>query len=355
MWRLLPVNAFFTAEGFSLISQAYSSFMLCINNHDVRPRFNLAAEEYLLKDFTDDIFMLWRNGPSIIVGKHQNTLSEINTDYVRENNIEVVRRLTGGGAVFHDLGNLNFTFISNSPRQHGTSGMDFRKYTRPILDILQNLGIDARFEGRNDLTINGKKFSGNAECVYKNRVLHHGTILFSAHLPDLSSALRADPMKFSDKAVKSVRSRVTNVSEHLSSPMEVEAFRDMVFGHILEMYADSRIYQFSVADIARIEKLREEKYDTWDWNFGQSPVYNFRKVVKTPGGTVEFDFQVEKGIIVSARIFGDFFSTRDVAEIEQLLAGTPHEAGALRTLFESLTVGEYFNNAGLDDLLPGML
>lgn len=329
--------------------------MLCINNHDIRPRFNLAAEEYLLKEFTEDVFMLWRNGPSIIVGKHQNTLAEINTDYVRDNHIEVVRRLTGGGAVFHDLGNLNFTFISHSPRQHGKSGMDFRKYTRPILDILQNLGIDARFEGRNDLTIGGKKFSGNAECVYKDRVLHHGTILFSAHLPDLSAALKTDPLKFSDKAVKSVRSRVTNVSEHLASPMGVEEFRDRIFNHILEMYAESRVYRFSESDLNRIEKLRVDKYDTWDWNFGQSPVYNFRKMVKTPGGTVEFDFQVEKGQIVSARIFGDFFSTLDIADLEKSLTGIAHEHTALREILESLPLAEYIHQAGVEDLLPGML
>ncbi|HRC66441.1 MAG TPA: lipoate--protein ligase family protein, partial [Bacteroidales bacterium] len=148
--------------------------MFCINNQNTNPYFNLASEEYLLKNYEEDVFMLWRNEPSIIIGKHQNALAEINIEYVKENHIKVVRRITGGGAVFHDLGNLNFTFISNSPNSKPV--MNFKKYTQPIVDVLVNLGVDARFEGRNDIVIDGKKISGNAECVYKNRFLHHGTI-----------------------------------------------------------------------------------------------------------------------------------------------------------------------------------
>ena len=186
--------------------------MLCIKDSHTDPYFNIAADEYALKYLEDDCFMLWRNEPSIIVGKHQNTLAEINVDYVMKNNIKVVRRISGGGAVFHDLGNLNFTFVKNAGED---AQGDFRKFTQPILDVLQSMGINAKFEGRNDLTIDGKKFSGNAESIWKNRVLHHGTLLFSAVMTDLSAALKVNPLKFQDKAVKSVRSRVTNISEHL--------------------------------------------------------------------------------------------------------------------------------------------
>ena len=327
--------------------------MLCIDNQNTKPQFNLAAEEYLLKNFQDDIFMLWRNEPSIIIGKHQNALAEINVDYVKANGINVVRRMTGGGAVFHDLGNLNFTFIESHDGE-GKASMDFRKYTQPILDILQNLGIDARFEGRNDLTIEGKKFSGNAECIYKNRVLHHGTILFSAQLPDLSAALKVDPAKFNDKSVKSVRSRVTNVSEHLTRPMNVLEFKDLIFKHIMELYQDARIYHFSADDLQAIENLKATKYDTFEWNFGQSPEYNFRKVVKTGGGFVEFDLMVDKGIITSARIFGDFFSLGDTDEIEEALRGIAHTHEAVSQVLDTFDLGLYFSNISKEELLAAM-
>ncbi|HOQ49218.1 MAG TPA: biotin/lipoate A/B protein ligase family protein, partial [Candidatus Kapabacteria bacterium] len=243
--------------------------MLCILNNSTEPYFNLAAEEYFFNNFSENIFMLWRNSPAIIVGKHQNTLAEINYDYVKENNIKVVRRMTGGGAVFHDLGNINFTFIETGESE---KLVDFRKYVQPILDILLKLGVNAKFEGRNDLTIDGKKFSGNAEHVYKNRILHHGTILFPAKMSDLSQALNVKDVKYT---VKSVRSRVTNVSEHLQTPLTVLEFINLVFNHILEMYEDAKIYEITEEDIKKINELVEKKYSTWEWNFGYSPEYNF--------------------------------------------------------------------------------
>ena len=174
--------------------------MLCIINTNTKPYFNLAAEDYVLRNFKDDCFMLWRNKPSIIIGKHQNTLAEINLEYVKDNNIDVVRRLSGGGAVFHDLGNLNFTFIKNA-KDEG-SLVDFKKYIQPILEVLQSLGVNAKFEGRNDIMIDGKKISGNAEHVFKRRVLHHGTLLFLSQIADLSKALKVNPLKYQDNGVK---------------------------------------------------------------------------------------------------------------------------------------------------------
>ena len=191
--------------------------MLCIYNKNTNPYFNLACEEYILKEFNEECFMLWRNSPCIVVGKNQNTLSEINKDYVDKNNITIVRRLSGGGAVFHDLGNINFTFISNQKETFN----DFKRFTVPIIDALKQLNVNAEFSGRNDLTIDGKKFSGNAQYCYKNRVLHHGTLLFSANVKDISQSLNVKEKKFEGKAVKSVKSRVTNISSHLKSPMKV--------------------------------------------------------------------------------------------------------------------------------------
>ena len=325
--------------------------MICIFDQNTDPCFNLAAEEYVLKNFTEDCFMLWRNGPSIIVGKHQNTLAEINLDYVRENQIKVVRRLSGGGAVFHDLGNLNFTFIVS-----GEDGnlVDFRKFTQPILEVLKKLGIDARFEGRNDLTINGLKFSGNAEHVYKNRTLHHGTLLFSAVISNLSEALKVNPLKFTDKAVKSVRSRVTNISEHLPEPMDVMDFAGHIMQHITETYQDTRAYAYTPEDILAIEKLRDEKYSQWEWNFGYSPKYQFEKGIRTPGGNIEFHLNAEHGIISEIRIFGDFFHRYDIDTIEKALTGVRHEPETIRKALSEFTFDDYFKNVPIDEFIAGM-
>lgn len=325
--------------------------MLCIKHPNTDPQFNLAAEEHVLKSFTDDVFMLWRNEPSVIVGKHQNTLAEINLDFIREKQVKVVRRLSGGGAVFHDLGNLNFTFIMN-----GDEGnlVDFRKFTKPILDVLLKLGIEAKFEGRNDLTIEGKKFSGNAEHVYKNRVLHHGTLLFSSQMADLSEALKVNPLKYQDKAVKSVRSRVTNISEHLKQQMDVEAFRDLIMQHIVEVYPDCAAYDYSTDDLNKINHLRKTKYSTWDWNFGYSPKYMLEKMVKTTGGNVEFHLNVEKGLISELKIYGDFFNKKDVVEIEQLLIGCPHDVNHVTEKLTSINFTEYFVNIPVEEFVPGM-
>jgi len=326
--------------------------MLIIRRHNTDPYFNLATEEYVLKEIKDDSFMLWRNAPSIIVGKHQNTLAEINLDYVRENNIKVVRRLSGGGAVFHDLGNLNFTFTMQG---EGNNLIDFRKYTEPILEVLVKLGIDARFEGRNDLTIEGKKFSGNAMHIWKNKVLSHGTLLFSSHMPDLGAALNADPLKFKDKAVKSVRSRVTNISEHLITPMDVLEFSTLIENHIMEKYPDVVLYELTEKDHERIREMVQSKYGTWEWNFGYSPQYNFRKVLRTNNsGTLEFNIDVADGIIRDIKIFGDYFNMSDTEEIENVLRNVQHSEVKIREALAQYTISDYFNNLTLDEFMEGM-
>ncbi|TRZ71665.1 MAG: lipoate--protein ligase [Bacteroidetes bacterium] len=326
--------------------------MLIIRRHNTDPYFNLATEEYVLKEIGDDTFMLWRNAPSIIVGKHQNTLAEINLEYVRENNIKVVRRLSGGGAVFHDLGNLNFTFTMKG---EGNNLINFRKYTEPILEVLVKLGINARFEGRNDLTIGGKKFSGNAMHIWKNKVLSHGTLLFSSHMPDLSGALNADPLKFKDKAVKSVRSRVTNISDHLITPMDVLEFSTLIENHIMEKYPDAILYELADEDHERIREMVESKYGTWEWNFGYSPQYNFSKVLRTQNsGTIEFNIDVTDGIIRDIRIFGDYFNMCDTEEIENALRNIQHSKGKIREALSPYNISDYFNNLTVDEFLEGM-
>lgn len=322
--------------------------MLCICNISTNPYFNLAAEEYLLNGFNEDIFMLWRNSPSIIVGKNQSTLSQINLDYVRKHSIPVVRRLSGGGAVFHDLGNLNFTFIQGCKDIN-----NFKKFTMPVLEILQALSIDAQFSGRNDLTIDGKKFSGNAECIYNHKVLHHGTLLFSSAVEDLSSALKVNPSKFKGKGISSAASRVTNISEYLKYPITIMEFRDMIMEHIMKKYGASGIYEFTKNDTSAISELMNEKYMTYDWNYGRSPKYSFRNEIKYPGGIIELCFDVSDGIITGLSITGDFFGKYDVSDIEKALTGARHNIDDLEKILSRFNIDDYFSGASMQYIIEG--
>ncbi|ORX22507.1 lipoate--protein ligase [Thermoanaerobacterium sp. PSU-2] len=325
--------------------------MIYIYNKNTDPYFNLAAEEYVLKQFSDECFMLWRNRPSIIIGKNQNALAEINLDYVKEHNIPVVRRLSGGGAVFHDLGNVNFTFIVNDDL-NGFS--DFRRFTQPIIDVLRKLSLNAEFSGRNDITIDGKKISGNAQYYYKNRILHHGTLLVSSNMADLSAALKVRPIKFEDKGVKSVSKRVTNINEHLEKPIDIEEFINLIMDDIRLTTGGSGLYEFTDEDIRNIERLRDEKYNTWEWNFGMSPDYNLKNEKKFSGGTVEVDLNVSDGIIRDIKIYGDFFGKKDVKDVEEMLKGVKHSENDIKNALSSIDIGEYFSNITLENLLEVM-
>lgn len=325
--------------------------MNIVRSNTSNPAFNLATEEFLMNHKQDNWFYLYINAPSIIVGKHQNSLAEINVDYVKENGVIVIRRTTGGGAVFHDPGNLNFTFIM---KEHSGETADFRKYTQPIIDVLQAMDVDAKFEGRNDMTIEGKKFSGNAKAFYNGKILQHGTLLFNSTLPNLSQALKLNPLKYRDKAVKSISSRVTNISEHLKHDITLEEFEKRIVDHVRTMYADAKVYELTEEDRAAIQKLVDEKYGTWDWNFGNSPKYNFQKGIKTSGGHVEVNLEVRKGQIEDVKIFGDFFNTRDVSELENLLRGAPHEREKIRDVLSTVGIEKYLNNVTVDEFVKGM-
>lgn len=325
--------------------------MLLINNTCTNAYFNLAMEEYFLKNCNEDIFLLWRNENAIIVGKNQNTLSEINYDYVKNNNIKVVRRQSGGGAVFHDLGNINFTFISCNDN----SFSDFKRFTMPIIDALKELGIEAEFSGRNDLLINNQKFSGNAQYNYKNKVMHHGTLLFSSEINDLSNALKVKPLKFEGKGVKSVKSRVTNISSHLKKEMSVLEFKDYLMNFINKRDENSRFYELSDEDMKNINKLVEEKYSTWEWNFGNSPKYSLNNELKYPGGNVEFNLDVKDGIIKNIKFFGDFFGKEDVSFIEDELKNIKHSEDSIKAALKDINIDNYFLNCNIDILVDGIM
>ncbi|HRY84606.1 MAG TPA: lipoate--protein ligase, partial [Candidatus Cloacimonadota bacterium] len=273
--------------------------MLSIFSASKHAPFNIATEEYLLRHTEHEVFLLYINRPSIIVGVHQNSIAEINLDYVKEHKIPVVRRLTGGGTVFHDLGNLNFCFIMKAAQD---SPWNFERYTAPILEVLQELGVNAMLKGRNDLVIDDRKFSGNAKLVEKGKILQHGTILFDSHIGALSAALKVNPLKFNDKAVKSVRSRVTNVSEHLQQELSLQDFTSLVRAKVQSIYPEVRDYSFSDSETAQIQKLADEKYSGWEWNFGASPKYNLSRALRTPAGTLEAYLDVQEGKIESIRV-----------------------------------------------------
>ena len=325
--------------------------MLLINNTNTNAYFNLAMEEYFLKNTNEDIFLLWQNENSIIVGKNQNTLSEINYDYVKENNIKVVRRLSGGGAVFHDLGNINFTFISCNDN----SFSDFKKFTMPIVEALKELNVHAEFSGRNDLLIDGQKFSGNAQYNYKNKVMHHGTLLFSSEINDLSNALKVKPSKFQGKSVKSVKSRVTNISSHLDKKMTVLEFKDYLMDFINKRDENSHFYELNDKDVESINKLVEEKYSTWEWNFGYSPKYSLNNELKYPGGNVEFSLDVHDGLIKDIKFFGDFFGKEDISFIENKLRNVKHNEYSIKSALENVDINNYFLNCNIDILISGIM
>lgn len=323
--------------------------MLFINNTNTNPYFNLALEEYLIKNFNEDFFMLWRDTPCIVIGKNQNALSEINISYVNKDNIPVIRRLSGGGAVFHDLGNVNFTFISNESRYTN----DFKKFTQPIIDVLSKLGINSEFSGRNDIIIDGKKISGNAQYIYKERTLHHGTLLFSSKKSNISKYLNPKSSKFEGKNVASVESRVTNIKSHLKKSLEINEFINIILNHVLYI-ENVQEYKLTDTDIKNINNLVEKKYSTWEWNFGQSPRYNFKKDIKHTGGIIEIFIFAEKGIIKEIRINGDFFSKNDITDLENLLVGVRHERESIINTLSSLNINDYFLNITLGEVVESM-
>ena len=320
--------------------------MLVIKGVSVDPHFNLASEQYLMDNFDEDIFYLWQNDRSVIIGKNQNTLSEIDPVFVAENGIKVARRLTGGGAVFHDLGNLNYSVIEKAT--DGAFG-NYALFSESVIDYLRSLGLDASLSGRNDILACGKKISGNAQTLRNGRLLHHGTLLYSADLSRLAGALRPRPEKYQSRGIKSVGSRVANVKDLLETDADVGAFAEGLYRSILKREG-AREYAFSDADTAAVEKLRLEKFSTWEWNYGEAPRYAFKNGKRTEGGVVEISLSAEGGVIKEIKITGDFFGRKDVSELEKKLMGVRHDPADVRKALAAAPASDYISGASVEEL-----
>jgi len=309
--------------------------MHCITLGSDNPFFNLAVEEVLLKNSKEDYLILGINKTSVIIGKHQSAHREVNTKFITENNIPVIRRITGGGTVFHDKGNLNFTFIKQS---ESGKQIDFKKYTLPIIEFLSSVGVESKFEGKNDLKVDGYKISGNAEHVYRNRVLHHGTILFSASLDLLRNSLRKDKSAYTTRAVESNPSSVMNLNEKLSGFRDVYDFRSEMMKYFIQSNPGAEIYNLSPEDIKAADLLAETKYKTWEWNWAYCPEYTFRNTFQFKGNPHHCVLSIKDGIITSCSIEG----SRELLYLSYKLVGCRHMVSDLSRVFkeENITVSE---------------
>lgn len=319
-----------------------------IRNMKTDPYYNMAAEEYFLTRFEEEIILLWRNRRAVVIGQNQNALEEVDCDYVKEHEIAVVRRLSGGGAVFHDLGNVNYTVIRSF--QDGLFS-NYEYFTRPVCGYLNTLGVKAELSGRNDLLIEGMKFCGNAQTKRGNRIMHHGCILFSADVEDLSGALSPSRLKLESKGVKSVRSRVTNVASHLPKPMAPGEFFEGLYEYFRREGQGLTEYEITPEDEAEITRLAAKKYSTWEWNFGKSPGYTLQKAEKFSFGLVDVRLNVSRGLIQEIKIYGDFFGIKEISELEQLLRGKKHREGELSAALGEIVPDDYISGMKREELL----
>lgn len=298
--------------------------MLTVLNFSHGPFYNQAFEEFVFQTFRDDdVFLLWQNSPAVIVGSYQNICREVHVETLRKLGIPVVRRMSGGGTIYTDLGGWQFTFIQHRE----TEEIEFHQYIAPVIDALGELGVQAEFNGRNDLTIEGKKFSGNAQYRLGDCIVHHGSLLFDTDIRQMVESTTVDSYKILSKSIKSVRDRVTNIAEHLPAPMDPETFKECMVRHI--MNGSDAVYEVTAEDNARIREIAAEKFNNWERIYGADPKFNIERTGRFAGGKMQFKIDVRKGVIQSAAVYGDFFSTLDAETICAALTGCRYERSAV--------------------------
>ncbi|NGP88796.1 lipoate--protein ligase [Fodinibius halophilus] len=325
--------------------------MIFIDNEGVtNPHLNLALEEYALRnlDYSHDYLLFYINDPSIIIGRNQNTLEEINHEYVEQEDIYVVRRISGGGAVYHDTGNLNFSFITDYDKKHLNN---FRKFTDPVIRVLESMGVNAALSGRNDIQVDGRKISGNAQFSSVKRMFSHGTLLFDSDLSEVTNALDVKMSKIQSKGHKSVRSRVANISEFLDEPMPVTVFREKLLEGLYEYRDDFETYQLTEKEWAEVHELKNEKYDQWDWNFGKSPKFNIKRSRRFEAGEIDLRLDVEKGHIENVKIYGDFFGKEPVEQLEDHLQGARYDREEVEELLSPIDIEGYFGSVPKEEFI----
>lgn len=316
------------------------------------PAINLALEEYVLRNLPMDegYLLFYINEPSIIIGRNQNTIEEINDDYVREKGIHVVRRLSGGGAVYHDLGNLNYSLLN---KDDGNAFHNFARFTKPVTDALNKMGVNAELVGRNDIQVGERKISGNAQYVSKGRMYTHGTLLFDSDMGQVAAALKVRPMKIESKGTKSVRGRVANIREFLpDQKMNIEQFRLNLLSELFQCKPEEvPVYPLSEQQWSEVHALADERYRSWDWNYGRSPKSNIEHAYKFPSGIIDARIQVSNGRIENIRLFGDYFGAHDVGELEELLQGAKYDEEELRQVLASVDLSRYFGKITTEELI----
>ncbi|MFI3634285.1 lipoate--protein ligase [Streptococcus parauberis] len=328
--------------------------MKYIVNKSNNPAYNIALEAYAFRELTseDEIFILWINEPAIIIGKHQNTIQEINKEYTDEHGIHVVRRLSGGGAVYHDLNNLNYTIISNKSEE---GAFDFKTFSQPVIATLADLGVKAEFTGRNDLEIDGKKFCGNAQAYYKGRMMHHGCLLFDVDMSVLGDALKVSKDKIESKGIKSVRARVTNILNELPEKITVNEFSDKILEKMKETYPDMTEYVLSEDELVKIQESADTQFGTWDWTYGKAPEYTIERNVRYPAGKINTFANVQQSVIKNIKIYGDFFGIKDVEDIEKILIGTKYEYKDVLEKLKTIDTAQYFSRITVEEIAKAIV
>jgi lipoate-protein ligase A len=321
-----------------------------LETHSNDPCFNLAFEEYVLKNRTEgDWLILWQNANTVVVGLNQNTAEEINPVFIKEHGVTVVRRETGGGAVYHDLGNLNYSFITELG---DAAGLTIARFTEPVCRALGAMGVAAETTGRNDITVAGKKVSGVAQRIYKDRILHHGTLLFDSDPAMVAGALNADPAKFASKSAKSVRSRIGNIRSCLPADMTMEEF----WRRLLEELSRGGLVrqELAGAELEQVNALADEKYRSWEWTYGRSPAYDYTNKVRYPGGTLSVQLEVSGGVIRSARFQGDFMAVKRNDPAAEALRGVRYLRSDAEKALSGLELREMFGGITLENILDTM-